>query len=184
MQPKQFQRALPAKALLATLQGDGVSGVLEFTNIPQSYRHLNVVLSGRTTANVLLSSCALWLTFETSPTAGTYNRQYVQGSKTTVSASEDLGVTDAIFLMNMPGSDSPANLHRGTNLHVYEYAKTDVFKNALSLVVGGIQILDTGFPTTLVNGVWESTAAINRIRLSLGSGAWTTTSRASLYGVR
>jgi len=164
---------------IAEVSGTGASGVLEFSSIPSSYRSLRVIWMGKSDA---ATPPGLRLTFETSPTAGAYNNQTLQVSASTTTVSENLGTSDFIQA-GVVSSNVTANIVASGDILLPEYANTSVFKTALCLN-SGADVLSTGnFFFRNVAGLWESTAAINRIRLTLSSGSWTTTSRATLYGV-
>lgn len=165
---------------IAEVSGTGASGVLEFASIPPSFRNLIVSFIGRSSAAVTASN--VQLTFETSPTAGAYDHQRVNAAAAVVSASENIGASDFIIAGIVAGASSTASVHGGGRIYLPEYANTGVFK-----VIGshsfGAGSLGTGVIFAEIGtGVWESLTAINRIRLTLASGSWATTSRATLYG--
>lgn len=185
MTGKRFQAGLPTRVALGTVAGTGLSGVLEFANIPQNYRHLLAVYTGRSTAATTNDESRL--TFEVTPTAGAYDRQRHYGSAGTAGADHDIGVTNALFLAGNPDSSSPANVMKTVQIFIPEYARTDIFKSVSSFSLGGggnSPLGSGGLGVNYVTGVWESTAAIDRIRLLLMTGNWTTTTRATLYGIR
>lgn len=167
---------------IAEVNGTGASGVLEFSSIPATYRELQITLIGRSdTAGS--AGTGVRLTFETSPTAGAYNLVAIQASTGAASAPEQFGASDFLTITNVPTAGCPANLAGAAKAFLLEYANTSFYK---SVHVLGNQLIDlVSGSATLRNshGVWESTAAIARVRLTLSSGNWTTTSRATLWGV-
>jgi hypothetical protein len=166
---------------IANASGTGASGVLEFASIPSTYRSLMVIVTGRSDGAV--AGTDIRMTFETSPTAGAYDYQRVRGLATAVTANENIGASDWIEVGTVPGNAATANAYGGAHILIPEYATTGMFKpvrsNALTVTI----ITSGGIGNDDITGVWESTAAIDRIRLTLGSGNWTTTSRATLYGI-
>lgn len=165
---------------IAEVAGTGSSGVLEFSSIPATYRHLRLVVMGRSAASSLVT---VRLTFETTPTAGSYNYQRHIGAAAASSADEAVGTVDYILLGNTAHGGSAANVHRGFIIDLAEYANTSMFKPVLSLATGAVDVSSSNLSINYVNGLWESTAAIDRIRLTQSADNWATTSRATLYGI-
>lgn len=161
--------------------GTGASGVLEFSSIPAGYRALIVELVGRSDAAAAAASARL--TFETSPTAGAYDHQLLTTFGATLSASENVGASDWIALGFVPAGTSSANLHAAIAIELPEYANTGILKPVRVVGSGLTNLAANGLFTTQVAGVWESTAAIDRVRLVLASGNWTTSTVARLYGL-
>jgi hypothetical protein len=166
---------------LAEVSGTGASGVLEFSSISGAYRELLLVFFGRSDAAATASSVRL--TFEAVPTAGAYDDQYMVATNATPGAAQNIGTSDFIFIGYVPAASSTANLYSSTEIRLTEYANTTTFKMARALAGGTTTIASGGFLTTFHGGVWESTAAIDRVRLTLSAGNWTTTTRATLYGL-
>lgn len=162
--------------------GTGASGVMEVTSIPQTYRHLLVTAVMR--SSVAATSDGVRLTFESSPTAGAYDRQRIQVFNTTVSGSEDIGASDFILMTAAAGASSPSGLVSAMDFIVFNYASTTVAKivrnsgvAALDYATGNIRLENHG-------GVFEVlTPGIDRVRLTLASGNWTTLARMSVYGL-
>jgi hypothetical protein len=161
--------------------GTGASGVLEFSNIPQNYRHLQISLMGRSDAAATSSS--VHLTFETSPTAGAYNHQRLTGAAATAAASENVGASDFIHALTVPAASSTANLYGGGEIIIFEYTNTGMMKMVNAQQGGATNVATGAIVAAITTGVWESTDAISLIRLTLAAGNWTTLSRATLYGV-
>lgn len=165
---------------IAEAVGTGASGVLEFTGIPASFRNLVVSFVGRSTAAA--DYATVQLTFETSPTAGAYDHQNILGQAGVASAGENIGASNSIEAGYLAANTSSANVHGGGRIYLPEYANTGIFKAVSIVTHGGSSLVTARILTEVVAGIWESTAAIDRIRLTLSGGSWTTTSRATLYG--
>lgn len=185
MTRKRFQYQEAVVERIAELVGTGSSGVLEFANIPQYYRDLELILCGRSTAAIAVD--AGQMTFETSPTSGAYNTQRYYGFGSSSGADEVIGIESWIRTVGFPGALSPANLSRTLHAFIPDYARTDMFKHVGAYDAGGegaSPLATNGLVIAYVNGLWESTAAIDRIRVLLTTGNWTTSTRAVLYGIR
>lgn len=165
---------------IQTLNGDGVSGIIEFTNIPQIYDDLQLRIVGR--GDNASTSVAVRLTVEASPTSGAYNRQHVFIAGTTVTGAELIGVSDFVQVFSIPGASSPANCYGSITADILQYRNTNMFKNVLADAVSPTDIASGGLYIARIGGVIELTAAIDRIRLTLAAGNWTTQSIVKLLG--
>jgi len=167
---------------IAELNGTGASGTIEFSSIPQIYRALQLHVCGRSDA-AGAAGASIWATFESSPTAGAYNTQRTIFSATTSSLSEQLGTVDRVDCGAVPTAGSTANLYSGVIITIPEYRNTSMWKNVVTHS-GSVTDLSSGGLSVRTNyGVWESTAAIDRIRLALSTGNWTTATRVTLWGL-
>lgn len=174
---------VPGGALrkIAEQTGTGASGVLEFPSIPATYRGLMLLFALR--SDVASTSATLNLVFETSPTAGAYNYELFNASAATVSGAENVGATDRIIVGAVPGASSTANVYATGEILIPEYANTGMFKSTMSRMSANLDISTTLLQVYHTSGLWESTAAIDRIRLTLAASNFTTASRATLYGI-
>lgn len=169
----------PAMVKIAEVVGTGASGVMEFSNIPQTYRALLLQHMGRTDAAVTVIGVAL--TFETTPTL-TYSYQYIYAHGAAVATFEGID-QDYINMGTAAGTSVDANLYCGTEMIFPEYANTSMYKpcQIKAMDMRGLSTGNIYWNNTA--GIWKSTSAITRIRLTLLSGNWTTTSRATLWGI-
>lgn len=168
-----------AMVKIAEVTASGSSGVMEITSITASFRDLIITVVGRS-QNAGSAGTAASLTFESSPTAGAYN--HVLGIITTsLSATENIGATDSIQVGAVPTAGSTANVHGGMHIVVHEYANTGMFKPVEAICSSPLTLSAGSFQLRVVAGVFESTSAITRVRLTIGSN-WTTTSRMTIFG--
>jgi hypothetical protein len=166
---------------IAEVSGTGASATIEFTSIPATYRSLEIHLVGRSTNASGFNSVTL--TFESSPTAGSYNHQRFVAFGTSTAAQENIGATSSILVGTAPGSTAVAAAHGAVRISLIEYANTNVMKTSISHSLGVDTLASAGIGTDVNAGIWESTTAIDRVRLSIAAGSWTTTTRATLYGI-
>lgn len=162
--------------------GDGASGVLSFTSIPQTYRSLYIEIVGRGTSAA--TNVAVRVTLEGSPTAGAYNHQYATAINTTLAGAENTGTNAYVIVGTVPAASSDAGAHGHIKLDIPEYTNANVHKGIL---FQGIAPNDTGIATgdltSIVGGGYiELTAAVSRIDITIASGNWATTTRATLWG--
>lgn len=163
--------------------GTGASGVLEFTSIPAHYRTLYLTLIGRST--VAATAALVQMTFESSPTSGSYNYQYLRGNGATAASAESIGAAaDYIFAGAVPGASATANASAGVQITLPEYSGASLMKTILAQAFSTTGIASNGLFMDFIGGLYESTSAIDRIKLTLSAGSWATTSRATLYAIR
>lgn len=155
--------------LLATATGTGSSNTITFSSIPNTYKHLLIVMEGPYGTS---TSAATQIRFN-SDTGNNYSFRF-QGNSTTADTAvgQIFFQTSAVF---------GTNTDRGAaNLYVYEYAKTTAPK------VG----IGTGFRQSSAAGdmrtggfSWNNTAALNAIEFQILTGSFATQTRILLYGV-
>lgn len=168
--------------LLGTYVHPGGSNVMEISSIPQVFRHIEIVIFGRSDA--VAAAATGRLTFESTPTTGAMSYSLFNAAGSSLSGSDSGTGGDFCPLMVVPAaSSSPSNAYGMARLLIAEYASTTFWKPfvatgaELSLVAAG------GFTTKLVGGFFRLNTAIDRVRLTLSNGNWTTISRMSLYGI-
>lgn len=163
----------------AEVSGTGASGVLEITGIPSTHRNLIIKYLGRSTAALVADDVNM--TFEASATVGAYDYQRLEGISNIATAVENIGTLDYLFVGRMPAGSSTANLHGSATIEVREYANTAVMKPVQSKSCSASNLVSAGLGDRELAGVYENLAAISRVRLTLVSGSWTTTSRMAVY---
>jgi hypothetical protein len=180
---KTYQAGVSDIERIAEISGSGSSGVLEFTSIPQMYRHLYIIASLKSTLAVDTDTVAL--TLEAVPTVGAYDSQYIETFTSVSGAAEHLGTPHNIELGYVSDSHaSNANVYSAFELWLPEYSRTDQFKTVLSVGIGAIRPVSGYMAQTFTTGLWESTAGVDRLRFTLLQANFTTESRIALYGIR
>lgn len=165
---------------IAEVSGTGSSGVLEFASIPATYRSLEIILHGKGTAAGGFLSC--YVTFEASPTNGAYAYMRTLGYAGAALSQENNFADEYIFGGAFPGS-TDGYLHGSARILLPEYTNPYSTRDVL---VHGCSVGSTGsggITPEMTAGVWYSSAAIDLVRLTIQSGSWTTTTRATLYGI-
>jgi hypothetical protein len=160
--------------------GTGSSGVLEISSIPSAFRSLEIHLIGR--SDTAATNATVRLTFETTPTVGSYNHQALVAFATTVVALENIGTSDYITTAAFPAaSSSSPDLIGFARILLPDYSNAG-FKNVLINTVEPTNLATGGMITRQMAGCWESTGAIDRVRMTLSAGNWTADSRMTIYG--
>lgn len=180
MTVKMFQAGLPVMKKLGEYNGDGSSSVAEFSGIPDTYESLLITTVLRSTSNV---GGFAQLTFETTPTAGTYNHQVRYSAATTTAAYDGLSGS---FIEGpwTSENDSLANCFSTFDLKFLNYKNTNSFKTVTYSGMAVYNVTTGNIATVDGVGVWESTAAIDRIRFTMDDGNFAIGSKIVLYGIR
>jgi hypothetical protein len=171
-----------AMELIATITLGG-SGVVDFSSIPQTYKHLIVMGMIKTTFTGGANE-SIGLRFNNN-SSNSYWDHYLFGSGSGTGLSTTGGAT-ATSLLRFVQVDSPAAasyLGGGFFFVVPHYRNTTFLKYVVSMPS---VIHNNGTPWWIgISGYWFSTSAINRITLlSPNSINLAATTVASLYGVK
>lgn len=155
----------------------------DFTSIPGSYKHLMMVVEGRSTVAAINEN--VFMRFNNDSGSNYDYSHWAIGELSTISGAfeEGNGATSFVRVLVVPGASSTAGDAGNMTLWFPNYAST-TFNHTfhgqggtlLSRASGNIRFLQAF-------GSWRSTAAITRITLSTTSGSWDTGSRATLYGI-
>jgi hypothetical protein len=92
-------------------------------------------------------------------------------------------VNNYIIPVGIPAANAPSNVHCAGRIYFPEYTNTDHFKLLVSHTFNPQHLTAGALIAGITGGLWESTAAIDRIRLTLAAGNWTTTTVVSMYGI-
>lgn len=157
---------------IATVTASGGSNTqLVMSSIPSTYTDLILIIQ---TSNTLSSNMGL----KFNSAGGTaYSNTWLNGSGTAVVSSGD---TNSAYI-NLDGASYPTS---GTTtiykIHIKNYANTSVYKTIISRASNGSRGVD------LTIGLWQSTAAINRIDFISANAGGTITSGSTLtlYGIK
>ena len=157
----------------------GASSV-SFTNIPNTYTHLQVRCIARTSAAQDRES--IKLTFN-SDTGSNYARHSLWGSGSAASAYG--GASEAyVLLTDFAAASATASIYGAAITDILDYANTNKYKTVRSL--GGV---DLNAAVTvydgLNSGLWQNTNAITSITLTpFGGSNLVQYSQFALYGVK
>lgn len=163
----------------------GVTTTISFTNIPQTYTHLQIRLcAAENTAGVYFTA-----TYNSDTAQTNYPRNRFYTSSATSTASGSTINVDSTTSSAMLGTPLYSSTYMGIAIaDIYDYTNTNKHKTTRSLFgqdANGSGILE------LNSSVWLSTAAITRIdvRCNLSGGSIATStfnagSTISLYGIK
>ena len=157
---------------IATVTLGSAQSYIEFTNIPQTYTHLQIRGIAKSTA-----TDDNWMRFN-SDTSSNYSWHMLRGSGG--AASSGAG-TNASAMWVGYGMDT-ANMFRSSIIDILDYTNTNKFKTIKTL--SGMDTNTTTNWVELTSGNWRSTAAITSIRLYPNSGNYGQYSTFALYGIK
>lgn len=162
---------------IATASGTGSSGVITFSVIPSTYKHLQIRWVGKSTST---GSYTLLRFNSDSSTNYTDHYVYGQGSNPVLTGSD---VTQtSINLYGSLVTSSAADLYAAHVVDILDYTSTS--KNKTVRAVGGQDSNGSGV-VFLSSGLWSnSTTAISSLTITANTGNFTTGSHFALYGIK
>jgi len=161
---------------LATVSGTGSTGIITFTGIPSTYKHLQIRVLAKDTG---ATSTGLEITFNSDTTAN-YSRHRIVGNGSTVAAFGAGGIS-SIPMLGSVGLPTAASTYGVFIIDILEYANTNIFKTVR--VLSGQDSNGSG-AVDFTSGSWRSTSAISTVTVSLSASNYTTASQIALYGVK
>ena len=167
---------------IASATGTGSSGVITFSSIPSTYKHLQIRgIAKDTYAGVFELPTRVRFN---SDTGNNYTMHNLNGNGTTVTAQGDATGTNAFFKFrgsNLSTDATFANMNAVSILDIIDYADTSKYKTARGF--SGSDRNGTG-SIFLISGLWLSTSAISTITLTADGTNWTTSTTFALYGIK
>ena len=165
------------KAIATVTVGSGGTTSFEFTNIPQTYTDLVLLLSARDNANAITHNIAL--TFNGSSSG--YNGKFLYGNGSTAT-SENAGRTDFLQGTYANGITSTGSTFTNFEIYIPNYTSS----NYKSVSINGVieNNATTGFDF-MAASIWSNTSAITSIKWTEIDGAtFSQYTTATLYGIK
>lgn len=166
-----------SKIASVTVGSTSVSS-FDFLAIPQNYTDLLIKISMRGTNATVYAAIAM--TFN-SDNGSNYSRKYLEASGASAYSGGD---TNGVYINvgNFNGSTATANAFGTGEIYIPNYTGSN-YKSV------SIETVNETNATTaymdLVGGIWQSSAPINSIKLTIGgSGSAVQYSTATLYGIK
>jgi len=163
---------------IAYATGSGSANGVNFTNIPQNYQDLFLVVNGGNSTSG--ADTPILVTFN-----GVYttNLSYTYLSGNGSSASSARSSNAAIIMMDGTASGSATSTIPGSYIaHILNYANTSTYK---TILCRSAEDNNGSGQTALTVGLLRSTSAISSFYVAQNSGNNTpTTTKFALYGVR
>jgi hypothetical protein len=162
---------------IATTTLSTATSSVTFSNIPQSYEHLQLRIFGQTSGTAYGR-----LAFNSDTTNANYRGHYLAGDGATVVAGA-WGQAYPGVLVNGNGgwSNSSSSAFSNTIIDILDYANTN--KNKTTRTLAGYDNNGSG-NVEFQSGLWLSTAAVTSVSLSLNANNFTQYSSFALYGIK
>ncbi len=162
---------------IANAVGNGTAASMVFSNVPQGYRDLKIIVNGRSTH-------ATYTTYSVYLNATGFNGwsfTLFKASNSTVSSSRSLQSTPSYgWISDAASALNPSGIFNASCVYIYDYSNTS--KN--TVVLGQNALEDgTNSITELNVGTWANTAAVTTIEVAT-NGNWVSGSTATLYGIK
>lgn len=170
--------AEPPFELISTQILASATGTVTFASIPQTYKHLQLRASSRSTSPSY-SIDSIKILFN--GTASGYARHQMYTTGGSVQYAYDSTSTYWIG-GDMTGNASAAQVFAPTIIDILDYTNTSKYKVSRSMT-GSQNTSSSTSNGGFVSGLWQSTAAITQISISSFSTI-DSLSRFSLYGIR
>jgi hypothetical protein len=168
------------ETLIAQVVLGAAAANITFTAIPQTYRHLLLVLSGRSDAAVAATPVHIRLNGDT---GANYDTQRMNAAGTALAAAEFLAAT-AGFVGAVPGASATAGMAGMARILLPDYRGTARLK---TWTAEGGESQGTGTGQTFLRhdrGQWRSAVAITDVGVYPASGNFAAATVATLYGLK
>jgi len=166
----------PSFESIATISPASGSSSITFSNIPQTYQHLQVRFSY---ARLNSSSGSAGLTFN-SDTGSNYIYHYLGGNGSNLDPNGNASYTAILVMPVSGGSTSPAS-YGSAIVDIYDYNSSSKKKTLRSF--SGVDRNGTGW-VYLGSGLWQNTNAITSIRIDFQGDTCAANCVFSLYGIK
>jgi hypothetical protein len=164
--------------LIASQVLGAAQALVTFSSIVQTYKHLQLVISGRSDNAATAVNATLRYNTDAS---GIYQGESFSASGTTVSAIEQPPGSTFAFIGSIPAAGGGANIFNSITLFIPNYTVT-AFRSLHGLCHYTVNNLAGQAGTQLVGMTYYGTAPVTTIQLGLSAGSWVAGSIFSLYG--
>ena len=166
--------------LLSSTILTGNQASITFSSINQTYKHLQIRMTGRT--DRASDNDTLFIRFNNN-TSG-YRAHFLMGDGSTVtSADRGTGLTRIDIQGAFTGNTSVASNFGAAVIDILDYANTN--KNTTVRYFGGLHNTSgTNRYISLASGLWNNTAAVTEILIDKNASNFVSGTRVSLYGIR
>jgi hypothetical protein len=162
---------------IATATGTGSSGTITFSSIPSTYSHLQLRILGRADNAAATNVARLTINNDT---GANYAEHVLTGEGTTATATGTASTSNIPRIYTVAASTA-ANIMSTGIIDIIDYASTSKYKTVR--IVTGDDRNGTG-RIALSSGLWQNTAAVNRVDVLTNGGNWTTATTIALYGIK
>ncbi len=173
---------LPGGAFESIATVTGSASFYEFTNIPQTYQHLQIrgILRGSSASGGWATAAYLQLNTDTNLNSANYRYHQLTGSGTAAAA----GSQQNSYSFDHTSGSNTANVFSAHVCDILDYASTS--KTKVLRFFSGADINGSG-SVILKSLLWADTSAITSIKISgdaTYTGNWNQYSQLALYGIK
>lgn len=163
---------------IATINGNGSSGTITFSSIPNTYKHLQIRGIARGTNASVQELVTLRLN---SDTGANYADHRLFGDTIFANAVGNASQT-SIYLSPTPAANTASNILGAFVIDIVDYSSTSKNKTTRHMIGRNN---NGAFAEAIIlgSGLWRSTSAVNSITLTIATGAFSTQSTFALYGI-
>jgi hypothetical protein len=154
-----------------------IAYTVTFSNIPQNYTDLLLLMSARSSNASVHDSGAIYINGITS--TGSYSFLRAEGNGSTISQSRNNPVDYMYFGTSHPAANATSNVFSSNRIFIAEYA-SNLRKQFL---IDGVSENDGVGHQTLSSGMFVSNASITSLSIICGSGNFVANSTFTLYGI-
>jgi hypothetical protein len=165
---------------LATVAVTSNTATITFSDIPQSYEHLQIRAIGRSTRANTNDSVAARFNGATTNYGTTGHVLYGNGTSALASSDWISGSSNYAYIGEVCGDNAGANVFGAFVTDILDYSNTN--KNKTVRLLGGNDNNGSG-TINLGSSFWQNTSAITSIVLTV-TGNWKQYSQVSLYGIK
>ncbi len=167
-------------SIATTTVGAGGASEINFTNIPQVYKHLQIRGIGRSTAAQSLAGLRMRVGNSSIDTASNYSEHSLSGNGSSASAGGQAS-RDVLFAGIITAANDTASVFGTVVLDILDYQNTNKYKTIRSLA--GEDRNGSG-NLEFHSGNWRSTSTIDVIRFFPSAGNFAQYSQYALYGIQ
>lgn len=156
---------------------------IEFTNIPQTYKHLQIRGIGRISATEADDIAGLIVQYN-NDTASNYANHFIIAQGSAVSTLTQTSQT-GLYTGYLPTNNSTGGCYSATVIDILDYSNTN--KNTTQRSLNGNETnnsINTNSRVSFISGLWMNTAAVTSIRISSNYTSLLQNTSFALYGVR
>jgi hypothetical protein len=155
---------------------NSTTATFDFTDIPQTYKHLQVRLFGQG----LTSDDAVMKFNNDSGTS--YSWHELRGNRSTAGVSGTANLANFTYIGRIPVQSTGADYFGFSVCDVPDYTRTN--RNKLFYSIEGVDRGSGGGVVGTMSGIWSNNNAITRLTISLQGGNWSPFSECGLYGLK
>lgn len=167
---------------IATYTAAGGETAFTFSSIPSTFKSLQIRAIARNTPNVA-GVTGYRLTFN-GDTATNYASHYLQGDGTSATA---VGAASATRITiqggEVRGATTHPTIYGGSIIDIVDYASTTKTKTVKYFAGGDVNGVSTGI-VAIGSGLWNSTAAVTSLTITVGSTSFAASTTFALYGIK